>query len=81
MRDLAARLRDIVRQNPRRELTYVPGDDGSETASVRRQRRSADVRLAATARVWSSTASTPAIDRTGAGASTHGDRRPTRRCT
>src|SRR6187401_3629445 len=26
MRDLSARLRDIVRQNPRRELTYVPGD-------------------------------------------------------
>src|SRR5262245_15524624 len=27
MRDLAARLRDIVRQNPRRELTYVPGEE------------------------------------------------------
>ena len=33
MRDFAARLRDIVRQNPRRELTYVPGDDRSEAAS------------------------------------------------
>ena len=27
MRDLAARLREIVRQNPHRELTYVPGDE------------------------------------------------------
>jgi hypothetical protein len=31
MRDLAARLRDIVRQSPRRELTYVPGEDAGET--------------------------------------------------
>ena len=30
MRDLSARLRDIVRQNPRRELTYVPGDGAGE---------------------------------------------------
>jgi uncharacterized protein YprB with RNaseH-like and TPR domain len=29
MRDLSARLRDIVRQHPRRELTYVPGEDES----------------------------------------------------
>jgi uncharacterized protein YprB with RNaseH-like and TPR domain len=29
MRDLSARLRDIVRQNPRRELTYVPGEETS----------------------------------------------------
>jgi uncharacterized protein YprB with RNaseH-like and TPR domain len=34
MRDLAARLRDIVRQNPRRELTYVPGDDAGEIEYV-----------------------------------------------
>ena len=58
MRDLAARLRDIVRQSPRRELTYVPGTMPARPRRGRWQRRLADALLAATAHAWSSTAST-----------------------